>query len=485
MATQDARRPAILVLGGAFCPVHCGHVTAMEVARSHVEAQYAVNVVAGYFACAPSGYVTSKYKGRAIPAAARLEMCNTVAREPANFLRETPLTFGSARACADAMKKAHHSPDTQVFIICGADKLGTRAKPGHVYISRKVQGVVAGVELVQAPEAMLHISATQVRQEICSQPLQQAVGELVSQGIIPDVVGKYMLAHPEALAAIIDPKTTGSKTQIPRGRCSELITKSAKSPSHMLDLSGALAACNVYVVRHGERMDEVPGKERDEWRATCGSRDFDPPLTGRGHLQALSSAKALRAQIKEERPFDVIHSSPMQRCVSTAELFAQIFNVPIHIVPGLAECSAALRTTNSRSQQRWNHVMTIEEHRLLCPGAEFVEPETLREQYISQDGATCIGRLARGLQHVLVVTHREGIRAMAHEKVGVSRRIPTPLAGIAKFQCVQAGTPEEKWSFDGICKEGWQRVKEETAMQDDPLEHEGKDLEACTVTAPP
>lgn len=231
------------------------------------------------------------------------------------------------------------------------------------------------------------------------------------------------------------------------------------------------APCDVYVVRHGERLDEVAGKERDRWMKTCGNRNFDPPLTKRGKEQALSSARLLRAKLGGlEAPFDVIHSSPLERCVSTAEAFAEVFQVPIRVVNGLGECCAALRATNKQAERRWGHVMTKREHEQLCPAAAFVEPDPVSDDYISA-AATCAGRLAKGRERVLVVTHREGIRNLASQRASVSGHVNTPYAGIGHFiVCRRAGSRGEAWTFRGILR--GERADGAEAAGDDLAESE-------------
>ena len=46
---------AIVVLGGAFCPVHCGHIEALMAAKRHAE-KHGFEVVGAYLAVAPDGY---------------------------------------------------------------------------------------------------------------------------------------------------------------------------------------------------------------------------------------------------------------------------------------------------------------------------------------------------------------------------------------------------------------------------------------------
>lgn len=189
---------AILVLGGAFSPVHCGHLAAMEAARKHVEARSGLKVVAGYLACAPSRYCTMKYGQRAIPERARLDMCNLLAQTSDSFLHATPQAFGSARACADFMiKNGYHTPDTRVIIVCGADKAEKRLKPDHLYIARTGEGITAANReaLVPAPGETLGVSATLLRRELGRQPLEAALDHAVEADMLPRCVASYIAAH--------------------------------------------------------------------------------------------------------------------------------------------------------------------------------------------------------------------------------------------------------------------------------------------------
>lgn len=124
--------PAILVLGGAFNPVHSGHIHAIEAARRHVEqleqeeqrhnvrqnqdeeknrgkvseeekekitegpakvVRYVVE--AAYLAAAPDGYCRKKYNGVHLSGRHRLEMCNAIANTPSATSSEYTSTSNS------------------------------------------------------------------------------------------------------------------------------------------------------------------------------------------------------------------------------------------------------------------------------------------------------------------------------------------------------------------------------------------------------
>lgn len=67
---------------------------------------------------------------------------------------------------------------------------------------------------------------------------------------------------------------------------------------------------NLFVMRHGERMDDAD----PTWVAKA-ARPWDPPLTEKGHLQAQEKGKKLRS---EGLLVTRILVSPFYRCVQTA-----------------------------------------------------------------------------------------------------------------------------------------------------------------------
>ena len=206
----------------------------------------------------------------------------------------------------------------------------------------------------------------------------------------------------------------------------------------------------VWIVRHGQRFDEVRG---NNWRAVCGDAWFDPPLTAKGKEQAEGAARQLQAFLTQkgaDASFDEVFCSPLQRCVSTAEPFSQLFGVPIRIVHGVGECCAALRG-HMRDGDAWktspmyNALQSMEQLQALCPDAIFAEPDDVVDQYLGRGGDTCCGRLAQGKRRILVVTHREGIRDLT--ELAGNRMRNTPYCASAKFGFSHHG---QSWGFDGF-----------------------------------
>ena len=138
MSALAQKRPletdtAVIVLGGSFCPLHAGHLAALEAGRTRAQA-LGLTVVAGYLACAHDSHVRAKLgaestaaEERWLAGSMRLAMCNA-ASAAVDWLRPTPKPFGSARECAEAMVAAQHAPETHIIIVRGSDRGGVHAR---------------------------------------------------------------------------------------------------------------------------------------------------------------------------------------------------------------------------------------------------------------------------------------------------------------------------------------------------------------------
>lgn len=85
---------------------------------------------------------------------------------------------------------------------------------------------------------------------------------------------------------------------------------------------------SVFLVRHGERVDEVePG-----WARTAPNI-YDPPLTARGRAQAYCAGRFLsrRGTVRQ------IFSSPFSRTVQTAHEMARHLRLPVRVEWGVCE----------------------------------------------------------------------------------------------------------------------------------------------------
>ena len=155
---------------------------------------------------------------------------------------------------------------------------------------------------------------------------------------------------------------------------------------------------DVYILRHGERVDETSMAE-EFWTTTKRSRHFDPPLTEKGEEQARTAArtilrmtKATRGGGSTEAPlFDGVFISPMMRCLKTAQVVCEEMHnelsgvrpqeeqdslsasmtIPatvspvFEVCPGLSECAAVIRR---HGVHVWKWLQETEMRALSPPG---------------------------------------------------------------------------------------------------------------------
>lgn len=91
--------------------------------------------------------------------------------------------------------------------------------------------------------------------------------------------------------------------------------------------SNAAAERLIFIARHGSRLDV----EDPAW-ARQAQRPWDPPLAPRGRYEARRLAARLA-----DKGVEFIFSSPFLRTLETAELLADILDLPLNVEPGLSE----------------------------------------------------------------------------------------------------------------------------------------------------
>ena len=106
---------------------------------------------------------------------------------------------------------------------------------------------------------------------------------------------------------------------------------------------GAGTRCDVFLVRHAQRIDETD--EGPRWRAQNADRWFDPPLTDAGKRQSAAAAAQLvrYAEACDAVPFSCVYCSPLLRTLQTAVEFGRALGLPVVPVAGLATCTAAFK----------------------------------------------------------------------------------------------------------------------------------------------
>lgn len=191
----------------------------------------------------------------------------------------------------------------------------------------------------------------------------------------------------------------------------------------------------VLVLRHGERIDEVPDSsilhDRPKW---------DPPLTRNGYKQAAEAGVRLQGE-HQRLPFERIYVSPCTRTFQTASyVAAELGGVPLRPVPGLAECAAAVQkfgisAFDPQRKGKGPRFLASELAGAYCAPGTTIEPT---DALYSEGFEACVGRLAseaaaQGLTRVLLVSHREGIRDLCN-LAGFRGRASTAYCCIAQFR---------------------------------------------------
>ena len=143
----------------------------------------------------------------------------------------------------------------------------------------------------------------------------------------------------------------------------------------------------ILLARHGE----TDWNRENRWQGWA-----DPPLNDTGRAQARALAEQLRTT-----PFDAVYSSDLQRARETAEIAAELHDLPVVTDPGLREIDVGSWSGLTRPE--------IEER---FPGGERPDGET-REQHLNRvlGAVEQIARANHG-RRILLVTHGGTMRAL-------------------------------------------------------------------------
>jgi len=220
----------------------------------------------------------------------------------------------------------------------------------------------------------------------------------------------------------------------------------------IMTASVAAGRCDVVLVRHGERLDEAP-----DARIVNDRPWWDPPLTTNGHAQARAAGKLLLAE-HERAPFDAVYASPTCRTVQTAGGLCAELGLPLVLVPGLAECAAAvskleLRSFDPASKSRRGKTpprfLTLADAvRYVPAGTRIVqEAPSPRSAAYSEDFLSCVTRLARERRgsRLLACTHREGIADLQDVSICTKPKRRAKYCAAARFSYEEAA--EGPWTL--------------------------------------
>jgi len=131
----------IIVIGGAFNPVHTQHISLLTLTKHELETKYNFNIIGGYLAVAPDGYVKNKMlqcspPQKAISIVHRLSMAK-LAMQSVKWIKNSPFLdkimsshYGGAPDLgrrAVSLIEAELKERISVFIVVGADRAISKA----------------------------------------------------------------------------------------------------------------------------------------------------------------------------------------------------------------------------------------------------------------------------------------------------------------------------------------------------------------------
>ncbi len=193
-------------------------------------------------------------------------------------------------------------------------------------------------------------------------------------------------------------------------------------------------ACEIYLIRHGDASpapDEVIAANYDE-----------QPLNARGREQAAALARHLQDVI-----FGALYSSPLRRCLETAQPLAEMTAMPVGVVPGVRE------VIHGADAQRTAEMSASDFAQEFRKGGAYISAHAMRTG--SFDGLPGVepraqfrGRVRDALdelatrhagQRIVVFAHGGVINVYAAEVLGLERDffMPVPNTAVSRFR-VQA-----------------------------------------------
>ena len=163
------------------------------------------------------------------------------------------------------------------------------------------------------------------------------------------------------------------------------------------------------------------------------NRWYDPPLTKRGKILAKTTAKKMKESGIIPK---IVYSSPMIRTLETAEQIAQEFGVGVKIIYGLSECAAVVKKYGFEKIE----FLDYDEIASACPklkiyGSIDTKPEKFHHSV--KRVATDLSEKDNAGEHLIIVTHREGIRSFSKKFTETPIR-QTPYCCIAQFKFIRS-----------------------------------------------
>jgi len=193
----------------------------------------------------------------------------------------------------------------------------------------------------------------------------------------------------------------------------------------------------LYVIRHGERLDEV---DEDGWRQTCSmdkSRNIrdaieDTPLSERGFTMADTAAETMSNILSGsgKAPLQALYCSRLTRAIQTAYPLAKRLGVPLRVSSCISRSALAVR--KSVKAGKAYEFLPLAVMAKECKGVALEDVDDplhpLHVPFLDWKQACAIIALRGGTN--IIVAHRETVRGLANNK-----DLRTPHCCIASFSC--------------------------------------------------
>ena len=186
------------------------------------------------------------------------------------------------------------------------------------------------------------------------------------------------------------------------------------------------ASRTLYVLRHGERVDDVEPR----WSESA-ARVHDPPLTATGVRQARATGRLLR---RLDPTVDAVLASPFVRAAGTAHHVARVIDARVRIEAGLSE----------HLNPEWFDARPVTldapalAARLSTVGAD---PTSLVEPAFPESWPACAARTATAARRLLdahegsllLVGHGATVGGVVEGLVGPDVDAPAPYCGLTRL----------------------------------------------------
>jgi cytidyltransferase-like protein len=143
LSESRTMKETVLLLPGAFCPIHVGHLAILEQARAALE-----NVTVAYLLPSTKSYVGRKvgHDHSLVPLERRIELCR-LATEHLDWIKVLDWGLASGNKARRRLQRWHR--DARVVIVAGADTSRNPENP-DLYVAPRTQRDVSSTLIRQA-----------------------------------------------------------------------------------------------------------------------------------------------------------------------------------------------------------------------------------------------------------------------------------------------------------------------------------------------